>query len=197
MPPTSIHNGNSLILFHFVMWNMLGGMFLAGVVFVVLGFTTAMDPLVLASMDQGAVVEGALIIVAAVVAGITSPFWIGQFIQSPVKFLVNEDWIQTVHPGGMLSKSPKYIDTHLLNEVVHIELNEVVTRGDENQEIKTYSARLMKSDGSDVGTLTKIANATVAEQIAHVAKLELAKTFKIPQGRQSRNADPEQQQQDS
>ena len=177
------------------MWNMLGGMFLAGVVFVVLGFTTAMDPLVLASMDQGAMVEGALIIVAAVVAGITSPFWIGQFIQSPVKFLVNEDWIQTVHPGGMLSKSPKYIDTHLLNEVVHIELNEVVTRGDENQEIKTYSARLMKSDGSDVGTLTKIANATVAEQIAHVAKLELAKTFKIPQVIQTSKAGPEQQQQ--
>ena len=177
MPHTSIYNGSSLILFHLVMWNMLGGMFLAGVLFVVLGFTTDMDPLVLASMDQGMVVEGALIIVAAIVAGITSPFWIGQFIESPVKFLVDEDRIQTVHPGGMLSKSPKYIDTHPLKEVVHIELNEVVTRGDaEGQVITTYSARLVKSDGSDIGSLTKIANITVAEQIAHVAKLELAKT---------------------
>ena len=69
------------------------------------------------------------------------------------------------------------IDTHPLKEVVHIELNEVVTRGDaEGQVITTYSARLVKSDGSDIGSLTKIANITVAEQIAHVAKLELTKT---------------------
>ena len=123
---------------------------LVGLIVIVLGLTKALDPFVLTSYEYGLVIEGVVLTAFGIIGGITTPLWLGLIIKDPIKFNIYDDYIEAVRPGGLISKSPSFIERHPREGITSIELNEKVRTNDEGYKIITYSACLLyTSDAAD------------------------------------------------
>jgi len=150
---------------------------LVGLIVVVLGLTKTLDPFVLTSYEYGLVIEGVILTAIGIIGGITTPLWLGLMIKDPIKFMIYDDYIEAVLPGGLISKSPSFIERHPREEITSIELNEKVRTNDEGYKIITYSAVLIGREGARIGTLRGISSTGVAEEIAEIIKVELSRNF--------------------
>ena len=150
---------------------------LVGLIVIVLGLTKALDPFVLTSYEYGLVIEGVVLTAFGIIGGITTPLWLGLIIKDPIKFNIYDDYIEAVRPGGLISKSPSFIERHPREGITSIELNEKVRTNDEGYKIITYSAVLIGSEGARIGTLRGISSTGVAEEIAEIIKVDLSRNF--------------------
>ena len=150
---------------------------LVGLIVIVLGLTKALDPFVLTSYEYGLVIEGVVLTAFGIIGGITTPLWLGLIIKDPIKFNIYDDYIEAVLPGGLISKSPSFIERHPREGITSIELNEKVRTNDEGYKIITYSAVLIGSEGVRIGTLRGISSTGVAEEIAEIIKVDLSRNF--------------------
>ena len=73
-------------------------------------------------------------------------------------------------------KSSSFVERHPREQVTCIELNEVV-RDREGEEYSVYSAKLLGTGGTVIGTLRGIHSTGVAEEIAETIKVELSRNF--------------------
>jgi len=150
---------------------------LFGLIVIVLGLTKTLDPFVLTSYEYGLVIEGVVLTAFGIIGGITTPLWLGLIIKDPIKFNIYDDYIEAVRPGGLISKSPSFIERHPREGITSIELNEKVRTNDEGYKIITYSAVLIGSEGARIGTLRGISSTGVAEEIAEIIKVDLSRNF--------------------
>ena len=150
---------------------------LVGLIVIVLGLTKTLDPFVLTSYEYGLVIEGVVLTAFGIIGGITTPIWLGLIIKDPIKFNIYDDYIEAVRPGGLISKSPSFIERHPREGITSIELNEKVRTNDEGYKIITYSAVLIGSEGARIGTLRGISSTGVAEEIAEIIKVDLSRNF--------------------
>ena len=150
---------------------------LVGLIVIVLGLTKALDPFVLTSYEYGLVIEGVILTAFGIIGGITTPLWLGLIIKDPIKFNIYDDYIEAVRPGGLISKSPSFIERHPREGITSIELNEIVRTNDEGHKTITYSAVLIGSEGARIGTLRGISSTGVAEEIAEIIKVDLSRNF--------------------
>ena len=149
----------------------------AGLIMVVLGFTQAIEPFLLTNYRYGLVVEGAALAIIGAIGGLTTSFSIGLLTKSPVKFVIDEKYIQSVLPGGLISKSSSFIERHPREGITSIELEEVVSHDDEGGESVTYSAKLIGFYGTNVGTIRGITTTGIAEEIAETIDVEIVRRF--------------------
>ena len=150
---------------------------LVGLIVIVLGLTKTLDPFVLSSYEYGLVIEGVVLTAFGIIGGITPPLWRGLIIKDPIKFNIYDDYIEAVRPGGLISKSPSFIERHPREGITSIELNEIVRTNDEGHKTITYSAVLIGSEGARIGTLRGISSTGVAEEIAEIIKVDLSRNF--------------------
>tara|TARA_Y100000591_G_C21825691_1_gene696529 strand:- start:53 stop:577 length:525 start_codon:yes stop_codon:yes gene_type:complete len=155
----------------------MGQGLLFGLVLIGLGLTKTIDPFVLTSYEYGLVVEGLAVTVLGTLGGMFLPMVIGLIVKEPVKFIIDDDFIEAVRFGGLLMKSPSFRERHPREGVTNIELSEVVRTNDEGADIVTYSAKLMGADGVVIGTLRGISSTGVAEEIAETIKVDLSRNF--------------------
>ena len=102
MASKTISNKSSLIgLFGLFM----GQGFLIGLVLIVLGLTKSIDPFVLISYEYGLVIEGLVVIVFGTLGGVFAPIVIGLIMKDPIRFIIDDDYIEAVQFGGLLIKS--------------------------------------------------------------------------------------------
>ena len=149
----------------------------AGLIMVVLGFTQAIEPFLLTNYRYGLVVEGAALAIIGAIGGLTTSFSIGLLTKSPIKFVIDEKYIQSVLPGGLISKSSSFIERHPREGITSIELEEVVSHDDEGGESVTYSAKLIGFYGTNVGTIRGITTTGIAEEIAETIDVEIVRRF--------------------
>ena len=150
---------------------------LVGLIVIVLGLTKTLDPFVLTSFEYGLVLDGVGLTGFGIIGGITTPLWLGLIIKDPIKFNIYDDYIEAVRPGGLISKSPSFIERHPREGITSIELNEIVRTNDEGHKTITYSAVLIGSEGARIGTLRGISSTGVAEEIAEIIKVDLSRNF--------------------
>ena len=150
---------------------------LVGLIVIVLGLTKTLDPFVLTSYEYGLVIEGVVLTAFGIIGCIKTPQWLGLIIKDPIKFNIYDDYIEAVRPGGLISKSPSFIERHPREGITSIELNEKVRTNDEGYKIITYSAVLIGSEGARIGTLRGISSTGVAEEIAEIIKVDLSRNF--------------------
>ena len=150
---------------------------LVGLIVIVLGLTKALDPFVLTSYEYGLVIEGVVLTAFGIIGGITTPLWLGLIIKDPIKFNIYDDYIEAVRPGGLISKSPSFIERHPREGITSIELNEIVRTNDEGYKTITYDGVLIGSEGKKIGTLRGISSTGVAEEIAEIIKVDLSRNF--------------------
>ncbi|MFL2971068.1 MAG: hypothetical protein ACJZ4M_01670 [Candidatus Thalassarchaeaceae archaeon] len=150
---------------------------IVGLIIIILGLTKTLDPFVLTSYEYGLVIEGVIFTAIGIIGGITTPLWLGLIIKDPIKFIIYDDYIEAVLPGGLISKSPIFIERHPREGVTSIELNEKVRTNDEGYKIITYSAVLIGREGARIGTLRGISSTGVAEEIAEIIKVDLSRNF--------------------
>lgn len=149
----------------------------AGLIMVVLGFTQAIEPFLLTDYRYGLVVEGAVLAVTGAIGGLTTSLSIGLLTKSPVKFVIDEKYVQSVLPGGLIFKSSSFIERHPREGITSIELEEVVSYDGEGEKTVTYSAKLIGFYGTNVGTLRGITTTGVAEEIAETMDVEIVRRF--------------------
>tara|TARA_B100000459_G_scaffold142821_1_gene103804 strand:+ start:3339 stop:3866 length:528 start_codon:yes stop_codon:yes gene_type:complete len=150
---------------------------LAGLIIIILGITKSLEPFVLTSYEYGLVIEGVLITFIGIIGGLTLPLWIGLLMTDPIKFIIDDDYIEAILPGGLISKSSSFIERFPREGIVIIELEEVVRKNDEGADSITYSAKLIGNDGASIGTLRGISSTGVAEEIAETIKVEISRNF--------------------
>ena len=173
--PTKTISNNSGFVGLFVLF--VGQSILGGLIIVVLGLTKAIEPFLLTSYEYGLAIEGVAITILGIIGGLIIPFVIGQFTQSPIRFIIDDDYIETVFPGGLISKSPSFRERHPREGIASMELKEVVRQNDEGAIITTYSATLIGNDSSAIGTLRGISSTAVAEEIAEAIKVIISRNF--------------------
>ena len=174
MASKTISNNSSLIaLFGLFM----GQGFLLGLVLIVLGLTKTIDPFVLTSYEYGLVIEGLAVTVLGTLGGVFMPIAIGLIMKDPIRFIIDDDYIEAVQFGGLMIKSPSFVERHPREGVSSIELSEVVRTNDEGMDTTTYSAKLIGNDGVTIGTLRGISSTGVAEEIAETIKVDLSRNF--------------------
>jgi hypothetical protein len=127
--------------------------------------------------EYGLVIEGVIITFFGIIGGLTFPLWIGLIMKDPIKFIIDDDYIEAILPGGLISKSPSFIERHPREGIVSIELEEVVRKNDEGSDITTYSAKLIGNNGTSIGTLRGLSSTGVAEEIAETIKVEISRNF--------------------
>ena len=149
----------------------------AGLIMVVLGFTQTIEPFLLTNYRYGLVIEGAALAVIGAIGGLTISLVIGLQIKNPIKFVIDEKYIQSVLPGGLISKSSSFIERHPREGITSIELEEVVSHDDEGGKSVTYSAKLIGFYGTNVGTLRGITTTGIAEEIAETIGVEIVRRF--------------------
>ena len=108
---------------------------------------------------------------------VSQPLWLGLIIKDPIKFNIYDDYIEAVRPGGLISKSPSFIERHPREGITSIELNEIVRTNDEGHKTITYDGVLIGSEGKKIGTLRGISSTGVAEEIAEIIKVDLSRNF--------------------
>ena len=155
----------------------IGQGFLIGLILIVLGLTKTIEPFVLISYEYGLVMEGLVVTVLGTLGGVFAPMVIGLIMKDPIRFIIDDDYIEAVQFGALLIKSPSFIERHPREGVTSIELNEVVKTNDEGTETTTYSAKLIGNEGVVIGTLRGISSTGVAEEIAETIKVELSRNF--------------------
>ena len=155
----------------------IGQGFLIGLVLTVLGLTKTIDPFVLISYEYGLVIEGLVVTVLGTLGGVFAPMVIGLIMKDPIRFIIDDDYIEAVQFGALLIKSPSFIERHPREGVTSIELSEVVKTNDEGTETTTYSAKLIGNEGVVIGTLRGISSTGVAEEIAETIKVEISRNF--------------------
>ena len=141
---------------------------LVGLIVIVLGLTKTLDPFVLTSYEYGLVIEGVVLTAFGIIGGITTPLWLGLIIKDPIKFNIYDDYIEAVRPGGLISKSPSFIERHPREGITSIELNEIVRTNDEGHKTITYDGVLIGSEGKKIGTLRGISSTGVALSLIHI-----------------------------
>ena len=150
---------------------------LVGLIIIILGITKSLEPFILTSYEYGLVIEGVAITFIGIIGGLTLPLWIGLLMKDPIKFIIDDDYIEAILPGGLISKSSSFIERHPREGIVSIELEEVVRKNDEGADTTTYSAKLIGNDGTSIGTLRGISSTGVAEEIAETMKVEISRNF--------------------
>ena len=150
---------------------------LVGLIVIVLGLTKALDPFVLTSYEYGLVIEGVILTAIGIIGGITTPLWLALIIKDPIKFVIYDDYIEAVLPGGLISKSPSFIERHPREGITSIELNEKVRTNDEGYKTITYDGVLIGNERKKIGTLRGISSTGVAEEIAEIIKVDLSRNF--------------------
>ena len=155
----------------------IGQALLGGLVLIALGLTKSIDPFVLTSYEYGLVIEGMVVTVLGTLGGILMPIAIGLIMKDPIRFIIDEDYIEAVQFGGLIIKSPSFVERHPREGVSSIELSEVVRTNDEGIDTITYSAKLIGNDGVTIGTLRGISSTGVAEEIAETIKVDLSRNF--------------------
>jgi len=150
---------------------------LVGLVIIALGLTKSIDPFVLTSSEDGLLIEGMVVTALALFGGTLTPIVIGLIMKDPVRFIIDEDYIEAVQFGGLIIKSPSFVERHPREGVTSIELSEVVKTNDEGMDTTTYSAKLIGNDGAVHGTLRGISSTGVAEEIAEAIKVNLSRNF--------------------
>tara|TARA_B100000035_G_scaffold309229_1_gene315117 strand:+ start:124 stop:714 length:591 start_codon:yes stop_codon:yes gene_type:complete len=150
---------------------------LVGLVIIALGLTKSIDPFVLTSSEDGLLIEGMVVTALALFGGTLTPIFIGLIMKDPVRFIIDEDYIEAVQFGGLIIKSPSFVERHPREGVTSIELSEVVKTNDEGMDTTTYSAKLIGNDGAVHGTLRGISSTGVAEEIAEAIKVNLSRNF--------------------
>ena len=150
---------------------------LVGLVIIALGLTKSIDPFVLTSSEDGLLIEGMVVTALALIGGTLTPIFIGLIMKDPVRFIIDEDYIEAVQFGGLIIKSPSFVERHPREGVTSIELSEVVKTNDEGMDTTTYSAKLIGNDGAVHGTLRGISSTGVAEEIAEAIKVNLSRNF--------------------
>ena len=149
----------------------------AGLIMVVLGFTQTIEPFLLTNYRYGLVVEGAALVLLGAIGGLTSSLSVILLTKTPIKFVIDEKYIQSVLPGGLISKSSSFIERYPREGITSIELEEVVSHDDEGGQSVTYSARLIGFYGTNVGTLRGITTTAIAEEIAETIDVEIVRRF--------------------
>ena len=66
---------------------------------VVLGFTQTIEPFLLTNYRYGLVVEGAALVLLGAIGGLTSSLSVILLTKTPIKFVIDEKYIQSVLPG--------------------------------------------------------------------------------------------------
>ena len=155
----------------------MGQGFLVGLVLIVLGLTKTIDPFVLTSHEYGLVVEGLVVTVLGTLGGVFMPIVIGLIMKDPIRFIIDDDYIEAVQFGGLIIKSASFVERHPREGVTNIELSEVVKTNDEGVDTTTYSAKLIGDDEVVIGTLRGISSTGVAEEIAETIKVDLSRNF--------------------
>lgn len=155
---------------------VVGQGILGGLVIITLGLTKTLDPFVLTAYEYGLVIEGLIVTVFGILGGLSMVMIAGLRMKDPVRFIIDEDYIEAVQFGGLVMKSSSFVERHPREEVTGIELNEVVRTG-EGEEYSVYSAKLLGTDGTVIGTLRGIRSTGVAEEIAETIKVELSRNF--------------------
>jgi len=155
----------------------IGQALLGGLVIIALGLTKSIDPFVLTSYENGLVIEGMLVTVLGIFGGILMPIGIGLIMKDPVRFIIDEDYIEAVQFGGLIINSQSFVERHPREGVKSIELSEVVKTNDEGMDTTTYSAKLIGNDGAVHGTLRGISSTGVAEEIAEAIKVNMSRNF--------------------
>ncbi len=155
----------------------IGQALLGGVVLILLGLTKSIDPFVLTSYEHGLVIEGLLLTVLGILGGILTSIGIGLIMRDPIRFIIDEYYIEAVQFGGLIIKSPSFVEMHPREGVTSIELSEVVKTNDEGMDTTTYSAKLIGNEGEVHGTLRGISSTGVAEEIAEAIKVDLTRNF--------------------
>ena len=175
MPTKEISNNSGLfaLVFLFFVAPGIG----AGLIMALLGFTQTIEPFLLTNYRYGLVIEGAALAVISTIGGLTSSLVIGLQIKTPIKFVIDEKYIQSVLPGGLIFKSSSFIERHPREGITSIELEEVVSHNDEGEKSVTYSAKLIGFYGTNVGTLRGITTTGIAEEIAETIGVEIVRRF--------------------
>ena len=155
----------------------MGQGFLAGLILIILGLTKMIDPFVLTSYEYGLVIEGVAVTVLGTLGGVFMPIVIGLIMKDPIRFIIDDDYIEAVQFGGLILKSPSFVERHSREGVTSIELSEVVRTNDEGMDTTTYSAKLIGNDGVTIGTLRGISSTGVAEEIAETIKVDISRNF--------------------
>ncbi|MDP7002921.1 MAG: hypothetical protein QF911_05065 [Candidatus Thalassarchaeaceae archaeon] len=155
----------------------IGQGFLVGLILIVLGLTKTIDPFVLTSYEYGLVIEGLAVTVLGTLGGVFMPIVIGLIMKDPIRFIIDDDYIEAVQFGALIIKSPSFVERHPREGVTSIELSEVVRTNDEGMDTTTYSAKLIGNDGVATGTLRGISSTGVAEEIAETIKVDLSRNF--------------------
>lgn len=155
----------------------MGQGFLGGLILILLGLTNTIDPLVLTSYEYGLVIEGVLVTVLGTLGGVFMPIVIGLIMKDPIRFVIDDDYIEAVQFGGLILKSPSFVERYPREGVTSIELREVVKTNDEGFQTTTYSAKLIGNDGVIIGTLLGISSTGVAQEIAETIKVEMSMNF--------------------
>ena len=155
----------------------IGQALLGGLVIIALGLTKSIDPFILTSYENGLVIEGMLVTVLGIFGGILMPIGIGLIMKDPVRFIIDEDYIEAVQFGGLIINSQSFVERHPREGVKSIELSEVVKTNDEGMDTTTYSAKLIGNDGAVHGTLRGISSTGVAEEIAEAIKVNMSRNF--------------------
>ena len=151
--------------------------FLIGIIAIILGLTQTIDPFVITSHRYGLVIEGAVILALEIISVLTWGVYLSTNIHVPIKFVITEGHIQAILPGSMFSKSPRFIESHPLEGITGMELEEVVSRNDEGGDSITYSAKLIGFYGTNIGTLRGIASTGVADEIADAIGVGIVRKF--------------------
>ena len=151
--------------------------FLIGIIAIILGLTQTIDPFVLTSYRYGLVIEGAVILALEIISVLTWGVYLSNNIHVPIKFVITEGHIQAILPGSMFSKSPRFIESHPLEGITGIELEEVVSRNDEGGDSVTYSAKLIGFYGTNIGTLRGISSTGVADEVANAIGVGIVRKF--------------------
>lgn len=154
----------------------LGQALLGGLIIITLGLTNTMEPFLL-NHEYGLVIEGVVITAFGILGGIVGPIMIGLFSKDPIRFIIDEDYIEAVMFGGLIFKFADFVERHPREGIVRMELEEVVRRDSDGGIITTYSAKLIGNDESTIGTLRGISSTGVAEEIAETIKVELSRNF--------------------
>ena len=115
--------------------------------------------------------------VLGTLGGVFMPIVIGLIMKDPIRFIIDDDYIEAVQFGGLMIKSPSFVERHPREGVSSIELSEVVRTNDEGMDTTTYSAKLIGNDGVTIGTLRGISSTGVAEEIAETIKVDLSRNF--------------------
>ncbi len=151
--------------------------FLIGIIAIILGLTQTIEPFVLTSYRYGLVIEGAVILTLDIISVLTWGAWMSTNIHTPIKFVITEGHIQAILPGSLFSKSPRFIESHPLEGITGMELEEVVSRNDEGGDSITYSAKLIGFYGTNIGVLRGIASTGVADEVADAIGVGIVRKF--------------------